>query len=136
MIIRHQNTSPQPPAKPSQFTGHAVGDAIMPSTDGVIINNVTFEPGARTHWHTHEHGQILHVISGYGLICADGEQPQTLRKGDWVWVPPGERHWHGASPTTFLSHTAISLGATQWSDEVTAEEYSEAPRAEGHPDDE
>ncbi|MGN6501798.1 MAG: cupin domain-containing protein [Pseudolysinimonas sp.] len=137
MIITHASTEPRPPAKASRFTGRAVGDAVMPSTDGVIINTVTFEPGARTHWHTHEHGQILYVLAGYGLICTHGEAPQQLRAGDWVWIPPGERHWHGATPETFLSHTAISLGATQWSDEVTAEEYASAPQhVEGHRNDE
>jgi quercetin dioxygenase-like cupin family protein len=137
MIIRHANSERHPPAKASQFTGHAVGDSILPSTDGIVINNVTFEPGARTHWHSHEHGQILHVVSGYGLICTAGEPPEPLRTGDWVWIPPGERHWHGAGPASFMSHTAISLGSTQWSDEVTAEEYASAPRqVEGHRDDE
>lgn len=127
MIIRHANTEHRAPGKASQFTGHAVGDGILPSTDGIVINTVTFEPGARTHWHAHEQGQILSVVTGYGLICTAGEQPQPLRAGDWVWVPPGERHWHGAGPDTFMTHTAISLGATQWSDEVSAEEYASAP---------
>lgn len=137
MIITHANAERRQPAKPSQFTGTAVGDAIMPATDGVIINNVTFEPGARTHWHSHERGQVLYVLSGYGLICTAGESPQPLRAGDWVWIPPGERHWHGAGADSFLSHTAISLGATEWSDEVTAEEYASAPReVEGHRNDE
>ena len=128
MIIRHANTEHRAPAKPSQFTGRAVGDSILPATDGVIINTMTFEPGARTHWHSHEHGQILSVVAGYGLICTAGEAPEALRAGDWVWIPPGERHWHGAGPSTYLTHTAISLGATQWSDEVSAEEYASAPR--------
>lgn len=137
MIIRHANSEQQPPTKPSRFTGRAVGDAILPATDGVIINNVTFEPGARTHWHHHEHGQVLSVLSGYGLICSAGEVPVPLRAGDWVWIPPGERHWHGAGPGTFMSHTAISLGATQWFDEVTSEEYSSAHHGvEGHRNDE
>jgi quercetin dioxygenase-like cupin family protein len=133
MIIRHANTEHQAPGKSSQFTGQAVGDAILPATDGVVINTVTFAPGARTHWHSHERGQILVVLTGYGLICTDGEPPAPLRPGDWVWIPPGERHWHGAGPGTFLSHTAISLGATQWSDEVTDAEYATQPHPhEGH----
>lgn len=127
MIIRHANEERVAPGKASRFTGHAIGDSIMPSTDGVVINTVAFDPGARTHWHEHEHGQILHVIAGYGLICTDGEAPQRIRAGDWVWVPPGERHWHGAAPETPMTHTAISLGATQWSSEVTEADYAATP---------
>lgn len=124
MIIRHANTEHRRPGKASNFTGEAVGDSILPATDGVIINTVTFAPGARTHWHSHESGQILYVVSGYGLICTAGETPEPLRAGDWVWIPAGETHWHGAGPDAFLTHTAISLGSTEWFDEVTTEEYS------------
>lgn len=133
MIIRHANTERSVPGKASQFTGDALGDSILPATDGIIINQVSFSPGSRTHWHEHESGQILLVVSGYGLICSEGESPRTLRPGDWVWIPAGERHWHGAGPDSYLTHTAISLGATRWSREVTAEEYSEASHeSEGH----
>ena len=79
MIIRHANTEHRAPAKPSQFTGRAVGDSILPATDGVIINTMTFEPGARTHWHSHEHGQILSVVTGYGLICTAGQAERRDR---------------------------------------------------------
>jgi len=127
MIIRHANTARVAPGKASQFTGIASGDSILPATDGVIINTVTFSPGARTHWHTHEHGQILHVQAGYGLICTAGLAPEPIRTGDWIWIPPGERHWHGAGPDSYLTHTAISLGATNWAEEVTAAEYGSAP---------
>lgn len=130
MIIRHANTTPQPPGKRSQFTGQVVGDLVLPSTDGVVINTVTFAPGARTHWHDHEHGQILAVLSGYGLICTAGESPRRIRAGDWVWIPPGERHWHGAASDTFLTHTAISLGATRWADEVSDAEYTQPSQRE------
>lgn len=127
MIIRHANERRVPPGKASQFTGNATGDSILPATDGVIINTVTFEPGARTHWHRHEHGQILHVQAGYGLICTSGLPPERIRTGDWIWIPPGELHWHGAAPDSFLTHTAISLGTTEWSAEVTAADYEAAP---------
>lgn len=127
MIIRHANTERVAPGKASQFTGHAVGDSILPATDGVIINTVAFDPGARTHWHKHDGGQILHVISGYGLICTHGEAPQPIRAGDWIWIPAGERHWHGAAPDTPMTHTAISLGATRWATEVTEVEYTQTP---------
>lgn len=128
MIIRHANEGRVPPGKASRFTGGASGDSVLPATDGVIINTVTFEPGARTHWHQHEHGQILRVDAGYGLICTAGEAPERIRPGDWIWIPPGETHWHGAGPDSFLVHTAISLGATVWADEVTAAEYEAEPR--------
>ncbi|MFT4283708.1 MAG: cupin domain-containing protein [Protaetiibacter sp.] len=127
MIIRHANERRVPPGKASQFTGEASGDSILPATDGVIINTVTFSPGARTHWHHHEHGQILRVDAGYGLICEHGREPERIRPGDWIWIPPGERHWHGAAPDSFLTHTAISLGSTVWSDEVTPAEYEATP---------
>ncbi|CAN5319920.1 cupin domain-containing protein [soil metagenome] len=123
MIIRHANPEHDAPGKASQFTGRAVGDAVLPTTDGVTINTVTFEPGARTFWHEHSEGQILFVVTGYGLICTAGETPQPLRAGDTVWIPAGERHWHGAGPGTFMTHTAVSLGPTMWSDEVSQEDY-------------
>jgi quercetin dioxygenase-like cupin family protein len=135
VIIRHANSEHRPPGKASQFTGQAVGDAVLPATDGVIINTVSFAPGARTHWHSHERGQILVVTAGYGLICTHGEAPRPIRTGDWIWIPPGERHWHGAAPGTFLTHTAISLGSTDWSDEVTEDEYTASPNLdEGEPE--
>ena len=123
MIISRPNVQREVPGKASQFTGLASGDVVLPTTDGVTINTVTFAPGARTHWHTHSEGQILFVKSGYGLICTAGEEPQPIREGDTVWIPAGERHWHGASPDSFMAHTAVSFGPTQWSDEVSHSEY-------------
>jgi len=113
-----------PPAKPgSTFTGAVLPYITMPSTDGVQINNVTFTPGARTFWHRHERGQILQVITGRGLVQLDGEAAQVIRAGDVVWIPPGDRHWHGAAPDSPMTHTAISLGVTSWEDEVKDEIY-------------
>ncbi len=132
MIISHANETPKVPGKASQFTGVALGDSVMPATDGVIINTVSFEPGARTHWHVHERGQLLIVVSGYGLICAAGENPKKLRTGSWVWIPPGEKHWHGAAPDAFFTHTAISFGATYWSDPVTTGEYDSPIEGDNH----
>ncbi|MET7399120.1 cupin domain-containing protein [Dactylosporangium sp. NPDC005572] len=99
-------------------TGEAWFDPVLPATDATTITTVFFAPGARTFWHHHEHGQILQVLAGRGLICTAGEQPQVIRAGDTVWVPPGERHWHGAAPDSFMTHTAISLGTTHWAEEV------------------
>ncbi|WP_200210427.1 cupin domain-containing protein [Micromonospora coerulea] len=110
----------------SQFTGDVWNYLTMPATDGVTINTVTFSPCARTYWHSHEHGQILQVVAGRGLICTAGEQPEVLRAGDTVWVPAGERHWHGAAPDAVMTHTAISLGKTEWAEAVADGEYPAA----------
>jgi quercetin dioxygenase-like cupin family protein len=108
------------------FTGEVWADPILPGVDGVTIATIFFTPGARTFWHHHEQGQILQVLAGAGFVCSRGEAPQSLHAGDTVWVPPGEEHWHGAAPGSFLTHTAISLGTTRWADEVTAAEYAAA----------
>lgn len=113
----------------SQFTGTAYPYLTMPASDGVTINTVNFTPCARTHWHSHAQGQILQVLAGRGLIQADGGPVRVLRAGDTVWAPPGERHWHGAAPDSYLVHTAISLGVTAWEAPVTDEEYA-APNSE------
>ncbi len=108
----------------SKFTGIAYPYVTMAATDGVTINTVNFTPGARTHWHHHENGQILQVLAGRGLVQSLGEPVRVLRAGDTVWVPPGETHWHGAAPDSFMIHTAISLGVTHWADPVPEADYS------------
>ena len=112
------------------FTGTVWADPVLPTTDNVTINTVFFPPGARTFWHQHEHGQVLHVLAGSGLICAQGDRPRVLRPGDVVWVPPLERHWHGAAAASFMTHLAVSLGTTMWADEVTETDYSANPMSE------
>ncbi|MEU3269434.1 cupin domain-containing protein [Saccharomonospora sp. NPDC006951] len=107
----------------SRFTGAAFPYVTMAATDGVVINTVDFTPGARTYWHSHERGQILQVLAGRGLVQSEGGPVVVLRAGDTVWVPPGERHWHGAAPDSFMVHTAISLGKTDWEGPVTEDEY-------------
>jgi quercetin dioxygenase-like cupin family protein len=113
----------------SQFSGDAFPYLVMASTDGVTINTVDFTPGARTFWHRHGSGQILQVLAGRGLIQSEGEPVRQIVAGDTVWVPPGERHWHGAAPDAFMVHVAISLGATEWEEAVTEPQYT-APTAE------
>lgn len=109
----------------SQFSGAAYPYLTMGATDGVTINTVNFTPGARTYWHHHENGQILQVLAGRGLIQAAGEDsPRELNAGDTVWCPPGERHWHGAAPDSFMTHTAISLGVTEWAEPVEDADYT------------
>jgi quercetin dioxygenase-like cupin family protein len=115
-------------ARGTTFTGTVWGDPVLPTTDGTTINSVTFTPGARTFWHHHERGQILLVTAGTGWVCTHGESPQPLTVGDVVWVPPGERHWHGAGAGTIMTHLATSLGVTTWLDEVSEDEYGQAGR--------
>jgi quercetin dioxygenase-like cupin family protein len=97
------------------FTGTVWGDPVLPTTEG-----------ARTYWHHHTGGQILVVTAGLGWVCPHGEKPQVIRAGDVVWVPPGERHWHGGTVDTVLTHLAISIGRTTWLDEVSDEDYRAA----------
>lgn len=112
--------------KGSQFSGSAYPYLTMPTTDGVTINTVTFTPGARTFWHRHEHGQILQVLAGRGRIQSEGTDVEWLRAGDTVWIPPGERHWHGADADSFMVHVAISLGETQWEEPLSEDDYETA----------
>ncbi|THG31532.1 cupin domain-containing protein [Naasia lichenicola] len=107
----------------SQFTGQVFNYLTMPATDGIVINTVTFNPGARTFWHSHTDGQILEVVAGCGLVQSEGGPAVSIVAGDTVWVPAGERHWHGAAPDSFMTHTAISLGPTNWDQEVADSEY-------------
>ena len=108
------------------FTGTVWADPVMQATDNVAINNVCFSPGGRTHWHSHELGQVLHVLAGCGWVCKDGEAPQVIRTGDVVWIAPNERHWHGAAAGSYMVHMATSLGKTTWQSAVEAHEYPAA----------
>lgn len=116
IIVRPEDQAGAAGKTGSRFTADAFGYLTL-SADGVTINTVTFTPGATTHWHTHEKGQILLVIAGRGLVQREGAPVETLLAGSTVWVPAGERHWHGASADSFMTHVAISLGATAWEDE-------------------
>src|SRR6266545_2115192 len=122
-IIRGRAEGTATAAKTGTFVGEVWADPVLPTTDDTTtINVVTFTPGARTNWHEHTRGQILQVLAGRGWVCAEDGRPQALRSGDTVWVPPGERHWHGATATTLMTHTAVSLGPTRWYDRVRDEE--------------
>jgi quercetin dioxygenase-like cupin family protein len=107
------------------FTGDVWADMVVDQTDGVMVANVFFTPGARTHWHTHERGQVLVVVGGEGRARTREGGGGKLTPGDVVWIPPGEEHWHGAGPGSYMLHLAISLGAADWLDPVTDEEYEE-----------
>jgi quercetin dioxygenase-like cupin family protein len=100
----------RPSAKgPSEWFTGAVRIDLLSDPDPARVSSalVTFEPGARTAWHTHPLGQTLIVTSGCGRAQREGGPVEILRPGDIVWIPPGEKHWHGAAPTTAMSHIAI-----------------------------
>jgi len=123
----------QPSAKgPAEwFTGSVRIDSRFQRPSPARIGGaiVTFEPGARTAWHTHPLGQTLIVTAGFGRAQRDGGRIEEIRAGDIVWFAPGERHWHGASPTTAMTHIAIAemLGgnAVEWMEQVTDEQYGQ-----------
>jgi quercetin dioxygenase-like cupin family protein len=113
----------------ANFTG-TVWLNMMGATDStmhVSYGNVTFEPGARTNWHSHPGGQILFITGGIGYYQALGEPARLLRKGDNVEIPPNIVHWHGAGPNNEFAHIAVSLntdkGGAVWLQPVTDEEY-------------
>jgi quercetin dioxygenase-like cupin family protein len=92
-------------------------------------NTVTFEPGARTAWHTHPLGQVLIVMTGCGRVQREGGQIEEIHPGDVVWLAPGEKHWHGASPTTAMTHIAIQEALdgknVNWMEKVSDEQYED-----------
>jgi len=92
------------------FTGSVRVDPVFQAGDPARVSggHVTFEPGARSAWHTHPLGQTLIVTSGLGWAQTEGGPIEEIRPGDVVWFPPGERHWHGAAPTTAMSHIAVT----------------------------
>jgi quercetin dioxygenase-like cupin family protein len=112
------------------FTGAVWMDAApADSSPGAGVFRVLFEPGARTTWHTHPEGQILYVVTGEGRAQREGEPVVEIGPGDVVYFAPGEKHWHGAVPETFMVHIAVnpaasSDGGTDWMEPVTDEEYS------------
>ena len=124
-IVKASNDSGAPSElRSATFTGLVYADPVLANPGEVTVARVFFAPAARTFWHWHERGQLLFVVSGRGLICADGGLPQALEAGDTVWAPPGERHWHGGGPDTVLLHLAMSLGKTNWLDAVSDAEYA------------
>jgi quercetin dioxygenase-like cupin family protein len=108
------------------FTGRVWADPVLPATDGVVVNNVFFEPGARTHWHTHELAQVLYVLAGEGRIQSRDGSGSRLTAGDTVHIPAGEEHWHGAAAGSYLLHLAISIGDTSWLEPVGDDDYRAA----------
>jgi quercetin dioxygenase-like cupin family protein len=118
------------------FTGTVWIDPVIeaPTPARIRAARVTFEPGARTAWHTHPLGQTLHVLTGVGRVQSEGGAPRTIRAGDTVWIPPGEKHWHGADPAIAMVHLALqeSLDGVQadWLEKVGDEVYNAAQAAD------
>jgi quercetin dioxygenase-like cupin family protein len=120
------------------FTGAVFVDAVAAPTGGsrLSASSVHFTPGARTAWHMHPNGQTIFVTEGIGLAQCRGEPIQFIRPGDRVFFEPGEEHWHGASPSHFMTHIAMlevddKGNAATWGDHVTDEEYASAPPPKG-----
>jgi quercetin dioxygenase-like cupin family protein len=134
---------PKPPTTknpPEQFTGDVYLDPIAwPQNDGqhMTVAKVRFLPGARTAWHSHPNGQTLHVTEGVGLVQSRGGEILEIRAGDTIYTPPGEEHWHGATPDHYMEHLAMLEVGTDadvpagWGDHVTDEEYNGPRRHRG-----
>jgi quercetin dioxygenase-like cupin family protein len=132
MEIKRSGSQPSGKGPAEYFTGTVRIDPLFtpPEPARVATALVTFEPGARTAWHTHPLGQTLIVISGAGWAQREGGQIEAIHPGDTVWFAPGEKHWHGASPTTAMSHIAIQEklngSPVNWMERVTDQQYSGA----------
>ncbi len=109
MDIRRVGSQASAPGPADWFTGTVRIDPLFTAPDPARVAGalVTFEPGARTAWHTHPLGQTLIVTAGCGWVQREGGPVEEIRPGDVVWFAPGEKHWHGATPTTAMSHIAI-----------------------------
>lgn len=129
MDIIRAGSTPSARGPSDWFTGTVRIDPLFNPFDAARVQGaqVTFEPGARTAWHTHPKGQTLIVLSGLGRVQREGGSVEEIRPGDVVWFAPGEKHWHGASPATAMVHIAIQEiengKAVDWMEHVTDAEY-------------
>ena len=129
MQITRGGSQASRPGPAEYFTGAVRIDPLFPvhEPSRVSAGSVTFEPGARTAWHTHPLGQTLIITSGFGWVQREGGPIEEVRPGDVVWFPPGLKHWHGATPTTAMTHIAIqeSLNGknVDWMEKVSDEQY-------------
>jgi len=129
MIIARAGSQASNKGPADWFTGTVRIDPLFsaPSPARVACAAVTFEPGARTAWHTHPLGQTLIVLFGRGLAQRDGGPVEEIRPGDVVWFAPGEKHWHGAAPGTAMQHIAIQEAldgkVVEWMEQVTDAQY-------------
>lgn len=129
MDIQRIGTRPSTKGPADYFTGTVRLDPLFQAAEPARVAgaSVTFEPGARTAWHTHPLGQTLIVVAGCGWAQREGGPVEEIRPGDVIWFPPGEKHWHGASPAVAMTHIAIQEAldgkTVEWMEKVTDEEY-------------
>ena len=129
MKIIKAGSRPTRKASSEYFTGTVWQDTIIEADEPARVRafGVSFEPEARTAWHTHPLGQTLYVINGSGLIGLRNEVPQVIKAGDTVWIPPNEEHWHGASATNSMTHIAIQEAlngsVADWLEQVSDDQY-------------
>ncbi len=134
MDIKRSGSRPSAKGPADWFTGTVRIDPLFASNAPARAagNAVTFEPGARTAWHTHPLGQTLIVTFGRGLAQREGGPVEEIRPGDVVWFEPGEKHWHGASAETAMQHIAINEAldgkAVDWLEKVSDEQYGQQPK--------
>jgi quercetin dioxygenase-like cupin family protein len=130
MEIYPAGSRPTRRAPAENFTGTVWQDPIIaaPAPARVVANRVAFEPGARTAWHTHPLGQTLYVISGVGRFQTQGQPIREIKAGDVIWIPPGEKHWHGGAPATGMVHIATQEAldgkTVTWMEHVTDADYN------------
>jgi quercetin dioxygenase-like cupin family protein len=129
MDITRSGSQPSASGPAAYFTGTVRIDARFSGSGDARVSGatVTFEPGARTAWHTHPLGQTLLVTAGLGRVQRDGGPIEVIRPGDIVWFPPGEKHWHGAAPRCAMTHVAIAETldgkVVDWLEKVTDDQY-------------
>jgi quercetin dioxygenase-like cupin family protein len=129
MDIKRVGSRPSTKGPAEWFTGAVRIDPLFQAGDPAraVGASVTFEPGARTAWHTHPLGQTLIVTAGCGWAQREGGPIEEIHPGDVVWFPPGEKHWHGATPTTAMTHLAIQEAeggkTVDWMQKVSDDEY-------------
>ena len=129
MDIKRAGTQPSARGPEEWFTGTVRIDPLFQANDPARVAGaaVTFEPGARTAWHTHPLGQTLIVTAGFGRAQREGGPVEEIRPGDVVWFGPGEKHWHGAAPATAMTHIAIQEAlngkVVDWMEKVTDAQY-------------
>ena len=133
MHLKRVGSQPSMKGPEAWFTGTVRIDPLnsAPEPSRVSCASVTFEPGARSAWHTHPLGQTLVVTAGCGWTQCEGEDIVEICAGDVVWCPPGHKHWHGASPTTSMTHIAIQEALdgvnVVWLEKVSDEQYLAGP---------
>jgi len=135
MDIKRSGSQPSARGPDQYFTGSVRIDALIDAQEParVLAASVTFEPGARSAWHTHPLGQTLIVTSGCGWTQCWGEPKVEIRPGDVIWCPPGKKHWHGATATTAMTHIAIveklDGKGVDWLEKVSEQQYLQEPAA-------